>query len=182
MLEENSDASIINYAIQIISNKYIGFNTKKYYIKQIHHLVLLYPYLVGILDEFVFEKHSIDNAKIKEIATDMYNYGIKTKIYEACSYSIFWALKYDFEFDFTSLKTDSINSLDSLFLITSFRYDKKHNRPSYLKEYKDLAKTLKLTDFDQYWLFIYEILPWPDLVNEYKKMKKADITFIKAGY
>ena len=32
MLEEDSDASILNYAIKIISNKYLGDNAKDYYI------------------------------------------------------------------------------------------------------------------------------------------------------
>ncbi|WP_433778046.1 hypothetical protein [Flavobacterium anhuiense] len=60
MLLENSDASVINYAIKVISKKHLGVNAKDYYIKQIHHLVLLYPYLINLLEFQVFEAHKID--------------------------------------------------------------------------------------------------------------------------
>ncbi|MGV3698105.1 RNA-directed DNA polymerase [Flavobacterium sp.] len=182
MLEENSDASIINYAIQIISGKYLGINAKNYYLKQIHHLVLLYPYLTNILDSYVFEPFGIEVLKIRDIAIDMYKYGVKTKIYEACSYAIFWAMKYDFNLGIATIKEDSINSLDCVFMMISFRYDAKYNRRSYLQEYKDKARALKLSDFHQYWLFIYEILPWTDLTGQYRAMKRADVSFIRNGF
>jgi hypothetical protein len=179
MLEEDSDASVINYAIKIISNKHLGDNAKDYYIKQIHHLVLLYPYLTYLLDNNVFEPHKIEKTLINEIAVDIYNYGIKRKIYEACSYSIYWSLKYDFDLGISSIKADSISSLDCIFLTIAFCYDRKHERKAYLKEYKDTAKALKINDFDRYWLFIYETLSWTELTENYRAMKKDNLTFIK---
>jgi hypothetical protein len=182
MLLEDSDASILNYAIKIISNKHLGVNACDYYIKQIHHLVLLYPYLIYLLDNHVFEPHKIEKEKIKLIARDIYEYGLKMKIYEACSYAIYWALKYDFNIGIDTIKTDSISSMDCIFMMISFMYDRKYNRKSYLKEYKDEAKNLKNTDFDRYWLFIYETLPWPDLPEYFSQMKKEKLTFIKADF
>jgi len=182
MLEEDGDASIINYAIQIISGKYLGIGAKNYLIKLIHHLVLLYPYLVSFLDEYIFEPHSISVNEIKKIAIDIYEYGIKSKIYEACSFAIYWALKYDFNLGLTTLKVDSIASNDCIFTLLSFRYDKKHNRRPYLNDYKDHARTLHTSDFHQHWLFIYETLPQTDLLNEYKNMKRNGVTFVKVGF
>lgn len=182
MLDEESDASIINYAIKIISNKHLDRNAKDYYIKQIHHLVLLYPYLINLLEVKVFEAHKIDKSVIKEIAKDIYSYGIKKKIYEACSYAVYWSLKYDFKIDLGTLKDDSISSTDCIFMMISFLYDKKHERKVYLKEYKDQAKYLKIDDFDRYWLYIYEILPWTELTDKYRIMKKNGLTFIKAEF
>lgn len=182
MLEENSDSSVLNYAIQILSNKYLGNYAKDYFIKQIHHLVLLYPYLISVLDKYVFDQHDIDKEKIKNIAVDIYYNGIKSRIFEAPSYALFWALKYDFDIGIASIKIDSTTSLDCIFMMIAFRYEKKHYRPIYLKEYKDLARALKRSDFDQYWLFIYEVLPWTDLVGEYRVLKKTGCTFIKAGF
>jgi hypothetical protein len=120
--------------------------------------------------------------QIQKIAVDMYSYGLKTKIYEPCSYAIFWALKYDFNIGIDTIKLDSVNSLDCVFMMIAFRYDKKFQRPIYLQEYKDKARSLKRSDFDQYWLFIYEVLPWPDLVGDYRAMKQAGHSFIKNGY
>ncbi len=182
MLEENGDASILNYAFQIISGKYLGRGAKNYLIKQVHHLVLLYPYLINLLDEHVFQPHDIDVADIKKIAIDIYEYGCQCKIYEACSYALYWALKYNFNIGILSIKTDSIASNDCIFTLLGFRYDKKYNKTSYLSEYKNHARALSISDFHQYWLYIYEILPQTDLVGEYKNMKKNKITFIKNGF
>lgn len=182
MLDENSDASVLNYAIKILSNKHLDKNAKDYYIKQIHHLVLLYPYLINLLETKVFEPHKIDKTIIKRIAQDIYKYGLKKKIYEACSYAIYWAIKYDFDIEIGTIKHDSINSLDCIFLMISYLYDKKHHPKTYLIEYKNLSKTLKKDDFDRYWLFIYETLPWKELTDNYRKMKKSGLTFIKPQF
>jgi len=182
MLNEDSDASILNYAIKILSDKHLDTKAKDYYIKQIHHLVLLYPYLINLLEQKVFEPHKIDKSIIKRIAQDIYAYGLKRKIYEACSYALYWAIKYDFDIEIATIKQNSINSLDCIFLLISYLYDKKQNKKSYLKEYKDLSKTLKRDDFDRYWLFIYETLPWTELTDNYRTMKKNGLTFIKPEF
>lgn len=181
MLEEG-DVSIINYAIQIISGKYLAFSAKNYYIKQIHHLVLLYPYLINLLDEHVFQAHSIDVEIIKRIGIDIYEYGIRTKIYEACSYAIYYALKYNFDIQIPSIKTDSIRSNDCIFMLLAFRIDKIYQQIAYLQDYKIHARLLKTTDFQQFWLFIFEILPWTELSGEYRNMKRSGITFIKPNF
>ncbi|WP_143824809.1 MULTISPECIES: RNA-directed DNA polymerase [Myroides] len=179
MLDEDSDVSILNYAIKIISNKHLDKNAKNYYIKQIHHLVLLYPYLVHILESKVFEPHDISKDIIKNMAHDLYLYGSKKKIYEACSYAIYWAIKYDFKLEIPTIKNDAIDSLDCIYLMIAYLYDKKHNKNAYLKEYKDLSKSLKTDDFDRYWLFIYETLPHTELSENFKALKKKKVTFIK---
>ncbi len=182
MLEEDSDASIINYAIKILSNKHLDRNAKDYFIKKIHHLVLLYPYLIHLLEKQVFEPNQIDKSVIKTIAEDIYAYGVKKKVYEACSYALYWAIKYGFEMDTETIKKDSINSMDCIFLMLSYLYDKKYHRKLYLKEYKDLAMELKKNDFDRYWLFIYETLTESHLPDNYGNMKRLNLTFIKPEF
>jgi len=182
MLEEDSDASILNYAIKIISGKHLDANAKNYYVKQLHHLVLLYPYLINLLEEKVFEPFEIEKSTIKNIAQDIYAYGLKKKIYEACSYALYWSLRYNFDININTNKEDSINSLDCIFLLISFLHDKKHYDKAYLKEYLDLSKSLKTNDFDRYWLFIYETLTYSELSDNYKKMKKKRLSFIKPEF
>lgn len=178
MLEEKGDGSILNYAIKIISNKHLGVNAKNYYLKQVHHLVLLYPYLINILEDHVFTPHKVKKTVIKSISDDIYEYGIKYDIYEACSYALFWATKYGFQLNATNIKKEAIESEDCIFMLIAFLYHKKYERKSYLKEYKDEAKKLKRTDFDRYWVYIYEVLSWSDLPNHYKPMKKKKISFL----
>ena len=44
------------------------------------------------------------------------------------------------------------------------------------------AKLIKKDDFDRYWLYIYETLPWDILPDNYKVMKKGGLTFIKKEF
>jgi len=143
---------------------------------------LLYPYLINLLEKYVFEAHQIDKQVISEIAIDTYKYGCQKKIFEACSFAVYWSLKYDFDIGITTLKDDSINSLDCIFMMISYLHDKKYKQKAYLSEYRDLAKKLKKNDFDRYWLFIYETLSNVDLADNYKVMKKMGLTFIKTGF
>lgn len=178
MLKEKGDGSILNYAIKIISNKHLGTNAKNYYLKQVHHLVLLYPYLINILEDHVFTPHKVGKVVIKSISNDIYEYGIKYDIYEACSYALYWATKYDFQLDGTNIKQEAIKSEDCIFMLIAFLYHKKNNQRKYLKEYKDEAKKLNTTDFDRYWVYIYEVLSLSDLTGHFKPMKKKKISFL----
>ncbi|MGI9651292.1 hypothetical protein [Chryseobacterium sp. RLHN22] len=178
MLDNNSDAAILNYAIKIISNKHLGNFAYDYFIKKVHHLTLLYPYLVLILEEYVFERHNVEKKRIEIIANDLYNLGIRKKNYEICSYAIYYAMKYDFKLSQITIKKDSIRSCDCIFLMIAYLYDKKNQKKSYLKEYKDLAIKLYDEDFQRYWLFCYEILTQNELRDKYKDLKKAKISFI----
>ena len=183
LLSENNDTSILNYAIKIIANKKLSPNAKEYFIKQIHHLVLLYPYLIHLLDDYVFKPHNISNVTIKEIAIDIYGYGQEKKFFEATSYAIYWALKYNFTInEITSLKDDAEQSEDAIFLLLAYLYDKKINNGVNQTEYIRIARNLK-TDFDRYWIFIYEVLPLDELPDEYKRMKmNGNVSFVKNEY
>ena len=46
-----------------------------------------------------------------------------------------------------------------------------------MKDNDDIDK--KSTDMDRYWLFCYEALTWGSLSGEWRKMKQADISFIR---
>lgn len=178
MLENNNDAAILNYAIKIISNKHLGSVAKDYLIKKIHHLTLLYPYLVQVLEKYVFEKHSIKKSIIKKISKDLYELGIKKKNYELCSYALYYSIKYKFDLNSSNIKIDSMKSKDCIFLMLAYLYDKKRKQKTYLQEYKGLAIKLYNEDFHRYWLFCYEVLTQNELKDKYKELKKANISFI----
>ncbi|MGH1335654.1 MAG: RNA-directed DNA polymerase [Aureispira sp.] len=198
--KNNQNVSIINYAIKTLSNKELSHNAQIYLLKKIHHLVLLYPYLCSILEKHLFDAHKVDPSYIIPIAKDLYKEGINNNNYEACSYSIYWSLKYGIQFDNGYIdpsknnntsafsyyfKEDAIKSEDCIFLLLAFLYDKRHkipDRPSYQKEYRQCANHLKKNDFDKYWLFIYEVLSADSLPFLYKKMKNEKISFVEEQF
>ncbi len=180
MVTENNSA-VMNYAFKIISSKHIGTQAYSYYIDYVHHLLLLYPYLTHVIEEYVFAPFKVGTSKIKKISSDLYTVGIEKRFYEACSYSIFWALKYEFEINKTILD-DSLKSNDCIFMTLGFIYANKYKDKNSIKEYRKKAKNLASTDFDRYWLFLYETLPQPNLSGDYKRIKKENISFIKKDF
>ena len=189
LMKKNKDnAAILNYAIKVLSKKekYMTLKAKEYFIDTIHHLVLIYPYLVTILDKNVFEAYNIEVNRIEKIAKDIFNIGYKKKLFEAMSYAVYFSIKYDFKID-DNLFDVAKNSYDSIFMLLAYLHDKKFsevkkfNNSDIGKKYKELAKNL-LDDIDEYWVFVYEILNKELLKNEWKVMKRNNVSFIKKNF
>ncbi len=181
MKENKNNSAIINYAIQIIARNKMTRKAEEYLINTIHHLVLLYPYLIQLLDKKVFEVFDVSDEEIKNITNNIYDIGLKNNLYEAMSYAVFFSLKYKFSIS-DSLFTEAKNSNNTIFMLLSYLHDKKFNYKNIqFKEYKKLAQEL-LDDMDEYWLFIYEVLTAGLFVEQegyWKKMKQKKVTFVK---
>jgi hypothetical protein len=175
----NGNNAVLNYAIKTVSSTILGKDARRYYIDIIHHLLLAYPYLVHIIDECVFKPFALTPDEIKEIANNLYDIGMRKNLFEACDFSIYWALQYNFNIDKTNITDDSLNSNDCIFMLLSYLYSKKAQNKSEIEKHKNKAKELKDTDFDRYWLYAYEILSKNDLTEEFEKIKKESISFIK---
>lgn len=180
MVKENNSA-IMNYTFKIIATKYLDYHSFKYYIDYVHHLLLLYPYLTNIIDEQVFVPFEVENSRIRIISNDLYRVGIKKHLYDACSYSVFWAIKYNFKLN-TNILNAAIDSNDCIFMTLGYLYSKKFKDSSSIKEYKRKAIELSVLDFDQKWIFLYTVLPEPKLIGDYKMIKKYKVSFIKKAY
>jgi reverse transcriptase-like protein len=180
MVAENNSA-ILYYTFKVISTKHLDTKAYKYYIDYVHHLLLLYPYLTSSIEEYVFVPFEVESTRIKRIAKDLYKVGLEKRLYEACSFSVFWAVKYDFKLD-CSVLDDSLQSNDCIFLTLGYIYAKKHKDKSSKREYKKKAKELAISDFDRYWIFLYRVLTQPDLTGDFKAIKKKNISFIKEEF
>jgi len=186
MFHNKENSAILNYAIKVLAKKEMTANAKDYFIKTVHHLVLLYPYLVPLLDDKIFTTFSIDKTQIKNIAKDLFELGKSKKLYEAMSYALFFSLKYDFLLT-NDLYEKVEKSNDAVLLLLAYLHDKKYlnsssnfNRTTIGKKYRDLANTLK-DDIDEYWIFVYEVLN-AGLCDNWQVMKKEKITFIKSEF
>ena len=180
MLRENNSA-VLNYAFKVVATKSIGANAYSYYVNYIHHLLLLYPYLCHIVDEFVFIPFEVKSSKINKISNDLFKIGLTKKHFEACSYSVFWALKFDFTLEFEVVK-EAIESNDCVFMTLASLYAKKNKDSNGIKKLKKKAKELKNSDIDLFWLFIYEVLPPDSLEGDFKRFKKEKVSFIQSEY
>lgn len=187
MFHNKENSAILNYAIKVLAKKEMTGNAKDYFIKTIHHLMLLYPYLVSLVDEKIFVGFEIDKSQIEKIAKDLFHLGESKKLYEAMSYALFFSLKYNF------LLTENLfekveKSNDAILLLLSYLHDKKYlnssrdfNRTTIGRKYKNLALSL-VDDIDEYWIFVYEVLTVGNLKSEWVKLKQANISFLKSEF
>lgn len=178
MQENHANASILNYAMKILAKKKLTENARIYYIKTIFHLSVIYPYLVSLLEDCVFKPFGVNKTEISMFSNLLYSEGIKLKNYEGICYALYYAIKYGFQIDEVDVDTAK-NSNNCLFLLFSYLYYKQNQVHSKVKIYKEHAKSLRDTEMDTYWLFIYEALPKSELKDYWKEMKKNKVTFLK---
>ena len=179
LMHRNKDnAAIINYAMKVLSKKRMTDNARAYYINSVFHLTAIFPYLVRLLDDYVFNAFSVDIKQIEYISELVYNMGIKTRNYEITSYSLYFAIKYGFTINSHSFD-NAKNSNDCIFLTLSFLYLQKANDKAGIRIAKDYARLLRDQSMDSFWLFAYEALPMSDLKDYWKPMKRNDVSFIK---
>lgn len=180
LANETGDSAVYTYIIKDISNYKLGDRAKSFYIYTIHHLLLLYPYLVHWIDKYIFDVYNYNKDIIAKIANDLYRIGIKKKNYEACSFALYWSIKYKFRIN-DEFPEQSILSEDCIFLLLSYLKSKNECDKNSMNLLKTHALSLK-DDIDKYWLFVYEILSEDDLTGDYKCIKKKKVSFIKEDY
>ena len=180
MQDNKGNAAILNYAIKVLGKKNLTANAKSYCVKTIFHLSLLYPYLIPLLDKYVFAPFYVPISAIFDISQRIYDDGIKTQNYEATSYAIYFSLKYKFKLANVKIE-DILKSNNCIFLLLSYLSAVQTKNKIDLKRYKEHAENLSKneSDFNRNWLFVYEVLPQSKLKNEWSNMKKEHVTFIK---
>ncbi len=172
--EEN--ASIINYAIKVLSKQKLTENAKTYCWKVIFHFCLLYPYLLNILDKYVLNVFDIPKKDLDLFVNYLYQEGLDKRNFEECDYAIYYALKYDL--NIVNIDASAIiKSNDCIYMLISYLYFEAKKEDINLVILYNHAKYLCHQDMDRYWLFAYEVLKTNDLKGEWKNLKKNKITF-----
>lgn len=154
------------------------------------HLAVIYPYLLPLMEEFVFEPYKVDKEEIKRFSDAIYQDAVKINDYESLCYAIYFAIKFNFVLDvfdrnYKSAQDYVIHSENCLLLTMTWIYFMKQNSwnrtATQVKPLNEKAMRLKNTDMDRYWLFCYEALTWGSLSNEWRLMKKAGVSFIDSA-
>lgn len=185
MQENKNNAAILNYAIKILARqkKNMSLNAKRYCVSTILHLSVIYPYLIPLLEQYVFAPFEAEKCVIEKFANIIYMSALKSEFYDAVIYAIYFAIRYNFRLNELNVK-EVIEKENCLFCMLSYLYFNKYGYTTEKKELKKHAKKLAVNsdDFDKNWLFIYETLPENELSGEWKPMKQAGISFIKSEF
>lgn len=186
MKKNDGNSAVLNYAIQVLSDKKKSVSATDYFLDTVHHLALLYPYLISLMDENVFLSITDEKLKFKYIesfSSDIYEIGLRKNYYEALSYALLFSIKYDFKVS-DKVFEDIENSRDAILYLLGYIHDKKFNSHStIIKKYKKLAEDLNQNSFDEYWLFIYEVFTKGKFKNgDWKNMKEQDVSFLRDAF
>ncbi len=198
--QENNNA-ILNYAIKVISGLEITKNAEEYFIYETFNWAYIYPYLIPLLDEYVINKHIDSFLKLKEgkqvldqMLCKIYNKNLKDMNIEAIVYSIYYSIKYDVStlyITFEDLKKTGNAIIYLLGFIHSKKYPNVNNQSDC---YENLAKEIcgikengqkvkcDNLNFQENWIFVYEVLPRTLFENRWAEIKKKNISFLKKDY
>ena len=182
LMESNdNDAAILKYAIKVLGKRKLSDNAKNYCLKTIEHYAILYPYLITLMDDYVFIPFGADILNIQNFSNIIFNDARKTDNYELMYYAIFYALKYDFKM--TNFNLDYIvNSSSCILKLLGWLYCKQKKDKESSKKIKEYVLSIRDTDFEQNWILCYEVLNQTELKNDWKVLKRAKISFIKDEY
>lgn len=177
------NAAILNYAIKALPIEKMSEQAQTMCVKMAFHLCLLYPYLVQVFDEFVFEKYHVGKNEMARFSNLLFEQELKVKNYDAVCYALFFAIKYDFGIQNLSAQ-DAVDSDSCIYKLLAYWHFAKNKKTSEKKVLREHACALKKNDADleSNWLFVYETLPQSELPNDWKNLKKAGISFLKPDY
>ena len=178
MKSNDNNAAVLTYAIKSLRGQTLSKNAQKYAFQAFSQYAFIYPYLIPYLDAFVFKPYKIASSEIETVSNLLFNNGMKRKNYEATSYAVYFAIKYDFELD-GFMASNAIQSKDCIFNVLAFKYFSKFKNTQAIKELKKYARSIQYTteDYDRNWLFIYECLPESDLKGDWKVQKRNKVKF-----
>ncbi len=182
LARETGNSAVLKYAIKALAGKQLASGAKNLLAQRVMHMAVVYPYLIQMMEEYVFIPLSVDKSRIKEFADAICSDSVASHNYEGISYAIYFSLKYDFALN--NLDVDwVINRNDCIMLLMTWLYYKKANHNKLgtheLTALTNAAMSLKDTDFDRYWLFCYEVLQQAELKGDWKSLKSAGVSFVK---
>lgn len=185
LASETNNIAVINYAIKKLAGYKISDNAKKLASKRFIHMAALYPYLLHLMEDFVFKPYGVETSEIKTLSDTIYKDAKIVNDYESICYSIYFALRYDFLLD--ELDTAYvIQQKDCIALVMTWLYYMKANgwnrNATEVKPLNRLAMELKTTEMGRYWLFCYETLKAGSLPGEWRAMKQDEVSFIKPEF
>lgn len=173
---QEDNYAVLNYAFKIVSGKTnLSLRAKRLYINKALGLAIQYPYLLPILEEFVFDKFfDLQDNKHREIlekfVVNLLHTALEYVIMDALAFCFYYAIKYDIVLD-NNFISEALDLQDCVSMTLAYEYAKR--RELCLKKFKNKAQELhKRGDIfsGQYWLFIYQALE----ENEYRALNPSN--------
>ena len=185
--EREGNSSVLNYAIQMIPDR-LNLRAKRMFLNYVVNLAVLYPYLVPLLDENVFGKHSYDgmNDVILGFVEKIIDVGVSRLYPDAIAHGLYYAIKYKLTPSIAGIADAIVRLDDCLTLVLLLEYAKLQGMRSLISEIQHRANKLRggeKRDQDRYWLLIYQVWSASVLFGEGQKflaeLKRKGMEFVR---
>lgn len=184
LANDTGNSAVLKYAIKALSGRNLKTSARNLASQRIMHMSVVYPYLVQMMEDCVFVPMGVKKEAIKEYADALYADSKSTHNYEAISYAVYYSLKHDFTLNELDINW-VIERGDCVLLLMTWLYYLKVNHGNRfatdLKPLRREAMRLKDSDMDRYWLFCYEVVAASNLPGDWKILKQAKVSFVKAA-
>lgn len=169
LAQQKDNLAVITYAVKMLSPTNDGDDEKRkvkldksalrWYLSRMHHLLLAYPYLVHVVDECVLKMEGVGTEVVKKIGDDLYRVGKEKRLWEACSFALYWSIEYGYKPDVggDGIAEEACESEDCIFMLLAYLRARKDGNVTAKGKMVTKAKELRDKDFERYWLFVYEV-------------------------
>lgn len=180
LTEQIGDASVLKYCIKALAGqKSITTNGKVVAAKRLLHLAILYPYLLPLMEQYVFKIYEIETGSIALFTNALYQDSLRIYNLEGICYSIYFSLIFNFDIIGIDCQ-DLISTGDCLVMLFAWLYFRRRGGTE-VAMLKTEAMKFNNTSIGRYWLFVYEVLTEADLKDDWQIMKRKGVSFIKVG-
>ncbi len=166
----------LNYAIKVIAKgrtqdnpsepvfaRKLNSRAKRMYVREAMNLTLAYPYLLPLLDKFVFANYWIDglDSKIAELSASLIKLGLRKLYPDTITHALYLALKHETLLPLTDEELIEIVGLGDCFAnVMLLEYAKRNRRKRIAAAVTKCAKNLlsaESREIDKHWLLVYQV-------------------------
>ena len=188
LAEEIGNSSVLSYAFKKMSNLCLSDRAIRLYAEYVFQLALFDPYLLNFLDEVILDSENelrIEEKQFRRFLMMLKRRALETKETDTLGFLFYYSIQHDIELNFT---TDEIEAMveieDCIPLVLAFRYASTSFYE--LELFNKLEQKAKFynsqaypRDYDKYWLFIYEALPYENISDPFlSDLKKHEIQWM----
>ena len=187
IVKETGDYAAVNYAIKVIAKKKLSNRAKKLYIKKVLSLALLYPYILPLLEKYVFFFLLDIRDYILPFLRPLFDRSVERGSTDALAFCFYYATKYQLKINLDNEWSETVISLhDCISILLAWRYAKQIQDTIALGNFEEEFERIKKAasrEQDKFWLFLYEHAKdesnIPKEQKFLKKLKKKNISFLK---
>jgi len=178
---ENNDFAPLNYAIKVIVKKNLSTRARRLYIKKITQIALSCPYLLPLLEEYVFFFADNDYF-LEKFLSHLFERSIQRGSMDSLAFVFHYAIKYGVKLeDFDCGQVVHFN--DCVSMLLAHKYFCHQNMTGKIDIFRKKANELlgfSKRNQDKFWLFLYEVLDADKLSGFLRELKEENVCFLKA--